>query len=63
MDSKIMDDQLKRKLVLRHAQLVAAYAATKDGQVLAELEQIEAELQMNAVQIAQLAVDQYMRDY
>lgn len=57
-----MDDKEKRNLVLRHAQLVAAHAAGQRD-VLEELREIESKLGLNAEQIAQLAIDQYLRDY
>lgn len=57
-----MDAAEKKQLVIKHAQLVAAFAAgNKD--VLDELKEIEQKLQLSAEQIAQLAIDEYMRDY
>lgn len=57
-----MSNLNKRRLVIEHAGLVAAFAAG-DRTVRTELREIEQALGLNGTQIAQLAADEYMRDY
>ena len=57
-----MDEVQKRNLVVEHAQLTAAVAAGKHEH-RARLNEIEALLNMQPHEIADLAVREYLRDY
>jgi hypothetical protein len=55
-------DQKKLQLVLEHASLTARHAAG-DKTVVIRLEEIEAELALDAVAIGQIALGNYLGDY
>jgi hypothetical protein len=57
-----MEANLKKQLVLKHAQLTAAHAAGNDS-VKSKLQEIEDTLQLSAAEIATLAVQDYLKDY
>ncbi len=57
-----MKDAEKRLLVIEHAKLTAAHASG-NNEVKQRMEEIEARLQLSAVEIAMLAINTYMKDY
>lgn len=59
-----MKPSKQKELVLRHAQLMAGIAAdSSDESLKEEACKIEHELDMNAQQIAQIAIRSYLSDY
>jgi hypothetical protein len=57
-----MEDQVKKALMLEHAQLVAAHASGNTS-VIERMQEIEDSLQMTAPAIAEVVVRDYLSDY